>query len=156
MVVSLGTILCACNTVDRGSDPSADKAAVGEIQTRISDYLTALDNLDMELAGKVWLNTADVSAITPIGHAHGWEEIKAFYGFFAMFTDRKLTARDISIHVFHDSARAEFYWHFTAKQKSNGMPVETDGRESQVYNKIDGHWRLVHVHYSGPAMTPPQ
>lgn len=158
-VGALALLLVGCG--GSGSDPAADKAAekaaVDEIQMRISDYLTALDNADAELAGKVWVNSPEVSAITPIGHPHGWEEIKAMYGFFGTtFTDRKLTAHEIAIHVFKDSARAEFDWHYTAKMKANGMPFESDGRESQFYNKIDGHWKLVHIHYSGPAMTPPQ
>jgi ketosteroid isomerase-like protein len=130
---------------------------VEAVKQQIAKYTVAVDAADSALGGQVWLTSPDVSFIWPLGHAHGWEELKKVYEFFAAgFTDRKLTARDIAVHVYKDSAWAEFYWHFTAKQKSNGMEIMTDGRESQVYQKVDGTWRLVHAHYSGPAITPPQ
>jgi len=47
----------------------------------------------------------------------------------------------------------EYNWHFDAKIKANGMELHSDGRESEVFRKIDGGWRLVHIHYSGPAAT---
>jgi hypothetical protein len=56
-----------------------------------------------------------------MGHSHGWEEVKKVYDIFgASFTDRKLTARDIAVDVHEDSAYVEFYWHYSAKQKSDG------------------------------------
>jgi len=73
----------------------------------------------------------------------------------ASFTDRKLTARDIAVDLHGDSAYVEFYWHYSAKQKSDGKDVQTDGRESQLYRRVDGgRWALVHVHYSGMPITP--
>jgi ketosteroid isomerase-like protein len=65
------------------------------------------------------------------------------------FSERKLTPRDISVHVYGDSGWAEFYWDFAAKFKKDGSPLTTHGRETQVYRKMADGWRLVHVHYSG-------
>jgi ketosteroid isomerase-like protein len=80
--------------------------------------------------------------------------VKEIYKFFgSSFSERKLTVRDVSVHVNGDAAWAEFYWHFVAKQSNDGSTVQTDGRETQIYNKAGSHWQLVHVHYSGPAMT---
>ena len=80
------------------------------------------------------------------------KEIYKFFG--SSFSERKLTVRDVSIHVNGETAWAEFYWHFTAKQGKDGLAVQTDGRETQIYDKVGNRWQLVHVHYSGPAMTP--
>ena len=44
-------------------------------------------------------------------------------------------------------AVAVFYWTFDATFK-NGEVIQTKGRETQVYNKTNGEWRIVHVHYS--------
>ncbi len=33
--------------------------------------------------------------------------------------------------------------------RKDGSPVATRGRETQIYQKEQGGWRLVHVHYSG-------
>jgi ketosteroid isomerase-like protein len=65
-----------------------------------------------------------------------------------------LTVRDVTVHVYGDSAWAEFYWRFVAKLRSNGSTVVTDGRETQIYRKVDrDRWALVHVHYSGMPVT---
>ena len=65
------------------------------------------------------------------------------------FSERKLTLRDIAIHVYGDSAWAEFYWDFDAKFGKDGKPITTHGRETQIYRKFPSGWRIIHVHYSG-------
>jgi len=55
--------------------------------------------------------------------------------------------------VYGDTARAEFYWDFAAKFRKDGSPVTTHGRETQVYRKEQGRWRLVHVRCSGMPVT---
>ncbi len=71
-----------------------------------------------------------------------------------VFSERKLSCSDISIHIYKDAAWAEFNWVFVAKLRSDGSPVRTEGRETQVYQKTDRGWRLVHVHYSGMPAAP--
>jgi ketosteroid isomerase-like protein len=144
------TLLCvACsNKVDDS------KAATDSIRSQIAKYTAALDAANINLAAEVWRTSADISFIHPAGHAHGWEEVKGFYNFFgSAFSERKLTLRDEVIHVNGNSAWAEFYWHFIAKGKDGSM-VETDGRETQIYENSGTGWQLVHVHYSGPPLTP--
>ena len=71
-----------------------------------------------------------------------------------MLTDRTLTTRDIRVHVYGDAAWAEFDWHFAAMLRSSGAPVESNGRETQVYRMIGpARWALVHVHYSAMAAS---
>jgi ketosteroid isomerase-like protein len=71
-----------------------------------------------------------------------------------LFSERKLTPRDIKVRVYGDSAWSEFYWNFTATQKKDGSKVRTEGRETQIYRKTQNRWLLVHVHYS--EMPRPQ
>ncbi|UWZ86149.1 YybH family protein [Occallatibacter riparius] len=73
------------------------------------------------------------------------------------FSKRSLKASaEPVIHVYGDAAVAEFDWDFHATLRKDGSPVHTTGRESQFYVKFpDKGWRLVHVHYSGPAVPPP-
>ena len=127
--------------------PTAESS---QIQQLIAKYAAAVDTADVNLAAQVWDNSPEVSFIHPLGHAHGWDEVKAFFTdvMGGMFSGRKLTPRDIKIHIQGDSAWSEFYWHFTATQKKDGAPVETDGRETQIYRKAGKRWVLVHVHYS--------
>jgi ketosteroid isomerase-like protein len=114
----------------------------------------ALDAADINLASQVWHTSGHVSLIHPAGHAHGWEEVKQIYSSFgSTFSERKLTSRDVSVHVNGDTVWVEFYWHFVGKQRKDGSTIQTDGRETQIYNKTGDRWQLVHVHYSGPATT---
>ena len=132
-----------------------DEARAGDaIRQQIAKYTAALDAADINLASQVWRTSAEISFIHPAGHARGWEEVKEIYKFFgSSFSERKLTVRDVSLHVNGETAWAIFYWHFVAKQSKDGSAVQTEGRETQIYEKIGNRWQLVHVHYSSPAMT---
>jgi ketosteroid isomerase-like protein len=146
---SLTSSLCLALLATSCSHAVDDERAIRE---QVANYTRALDSGDLDLAAHVWWATKDVSAITPMGHSHGWGEVKGMYQFFAdNFTDRHLQARDIAAHLMGDTAWVEYNWHFDAKIKANGMEIHSDGRESEVFRKIDGGWRIVHIHYSGPA-----
>jgi ketosteroid isomerase-like protein len=131
-------------------------AEAEEIRRLIGKYATSVDQADTELASQVWLDSPDVTFIHPVGHEHGFEQIKQNVYKRLMgdtFSERQLTVHDVSVHVYRDAAWAEFYWDFVAKYRKDGSLVTTHGRETQIYWKIEGRWRLVHVHYSGMPVT---
>jgi Xaa-Pro aminopeptidase len=135
------------------AETPADSSAVRSL---IDKYAKSIDGADTALAAEVWLDSPDVSFIHPLGHEHGFEQIKQNVYQHLMgdtFSERKLSIHDVSVHVYGDAARAEFYWDFTAKFKKDGSPLTTHGRETQLYQKMQGRWRLVHVHYSGMPAT---
>jgi len=132
----------------RSSSASADADA---IRALIAKYAKSVSDADTSLAAEVWLNSPDVSFINPVGHEHGFEQIKQDVYVHLMgepFSERNLPVRDVSVHVYGDAAWAEFYWDFAAKLRKDGKPVETHGRETQIYQKQPDGWRLAHVHYS--------
>ena len=150
--IALGLAVSLTLSCSSPGDKAADTEA---IRLQVVKYTASLDAADPQLATEVWLTTPDVSFIHPAGHAHGWEEIKGIYAYWgASFTDRKLIARDIAVHLNGDSAWVEFYWHYTAKQSKDGKAFETDGRETQIYNRIGTQWKLAHGHYSSPVTRP--
>jgi ketosteroid isomerase-like protein len=123
-----------------------------QIRSTIAKYAESIDGADTNLASQIWSDSLEVSFIHPLGHEHGLAQIeqnvyKRLMG--ETFSERKLTPRDISVHVYGDAAWAEFYWDFAAKFRKDGSPITTHGRETQIYRKQQGAWRLVHVHYSG-------
>jgi ketosteroid isomerase-like protein len=126
--------------------------AEAEIRLLIAAYARSIDAADPKLAGEIWSSSPDVSFIHPQGHEHGLDQVRQnlytrLMG--GMFSERKLTPKQISVHAYSDSAWAEFYWDFAAKLKTDGSAVQTHGRETQIYRREQGRWRLVHVHYSG-------
>ena len=142
-----------------GSPGARDAAAA--IMQLIAKYVAAVnaEPVDLGLASQVWLNSREVSLIFPLGEERGWEQVKRnFYEntMEALFSKRKLTPRDITVHAYGDSAWAEFFWHFAAKSRKNGSAVETSGQETQIYRRIGpDRWTLVHVHYSAMPPTAP-
>ncbi len=141
------------------SQESATRART-EIRQLIDTYMHAVGAADPSLAAKVFLTSPEVSFINPAGHERGWDQIadEVFVKLMGQtFSNRSLTSSDEPvIHVFGNAAVAEFDWDFHATLRKDGSPVHTTGRESQFYVRFkDKGWRLVHVHYSGPAPPPP-
>ena len=135
-------------------------AARAEIRRDIDTYMRSVDAADPNLAATIWLTTPDASFISPVSHERGWSQVADDIYVKLMgrtFSKRHLTAlAEPVIHVYGDAAVAEFDWDFVATLHSNGSQVHTSGRESQFWVKFpDKGWRLVHVHYSGPAVAPP-
>ncbi len=149
--VPLVAVWCLSGIVYAGAQPAAapnrDEAA---IRTLVAEYARAVDAADTSLAAAVWASTPDISFIHPRGHEHGWDGVKRFYEqtMGANFSARRLTIKDLAIHCYGETAWAEFYWDFAATLRKDGSPVETHGRETQIYRKLQDGWRLVHVHYS--------
>jgi len=142
--------------VSENSHEAEDTAESNAIRSLIAKYAKSIDGADTTLAAEIWLDSPDVTFIHPLGHEHGFEQIKQNVYAHLMgdtFSERKLSVHDVSVHVYGDSARAEFYWDFAAKFRKDGSPLTTHGRETQLYQKIQGRWRLVHVHYSGMPVT---
>jgi Xaa-Pro aminopeptidase len=136
----------------RDSSVSENENSGEEIKSLIAKYAKSIDAADTNLASQVWWDSPDASFIHPLGHEHGFEQIKEnvyrkLMG--GMFSERKLSTRDIAVQMLGDCAIAEFYWDFVAKLRKDGSPLTTHGRETQVYRKTPDGWRLVHVHYSG-------
>lgn len=139
-----------------GANTSSTNGAAEEIKSLIATYAKSVSDADTDLASRIWWNSPEASFIHPLGHEHGFEQIKEnvykrLMG--GMFSERKLRAHDIAVQVLDDAAVAEFYWDFTAKMRKDGSPVTTHGRETQVYRRTPDGWRLVHVHYSGMPVT---
>jgi ketosteroid isomerase-like protein len=148
-----------CTAAQTGAN-DAEARSRTQIRHLIDLYMQAVDDADPKLAATVFLTTQDASFISPVGHERGWNQIaddifEKLMG--QTFSKRHLAAAgEPVIHVYGDAAVAEFDWNFQATLRSNGAPVHTAGRESQFYVRFaDKGWRLVHVHYSGPAVTPP-
>jgi ketosteroid isomerase-like protein len=155
-----GLLLAGVAAAPAQNAGATDHQAITQIRQLIATYMQAVDAADPAIAAKVFLTTPDVSFINPLGHERGWDQIadEVFVRLMGQtFSKRSLKASaEPVIHVYGDAAVAEFDWDFHATLRSNGSPVHTTGRESQFYVKFpDKGWRLVHVHYSGPAIPPP-
>jgi ketosteroid isomerase-like protein len=111
------------------------------------------------LGSEVWATEEEVSLIHPMGHEKGWADVKAnFYekGLEKMFTKRELTLKDITLHALGDSAWVELNFEFNGTLPADKQQITTKGRETQVLKRTPKGWRIVHVHYSLPLVSPGQ
>jgi ketosteroid isomerase-like protein len=147
----LFVVLCApvCPQQNGGDD--------AQIRAVLEKYATAADNADVSLAAEIWSQDPGATFIHPLGTEHGFKQIAdhVYTGMMGgMFSKRELILHDPIIHVYKDAAWSEMTWTFHATQK-DGTAITTEGRESQVYHKELGVWRIVLVHYSGPPVAMP-
>ncbi len=147
----LSVVLCAATCAQgNGSDEA-------QIRAVLEKYATAADNADVSLASEIWSQDPGATFIHPLGTEHGFKQIadRVYTGMMGgMFSKRELILHDPKIHVYKDAAWSEMTWTFHATQK-DGTTITTEGRESQVYHKEHGVWRIVLVHYSGPPVPMP-
>jgi ketosteroid isomerase-like protein len=136
---------------------STDNPAVA-IRALLDAYVESVNDGDLELASRVWLNDKRASFIHPRGHEQGWNEVSAnFYGLTMGTTFSRRSLRIIGeplIDVLSsDAVVARFDWRFNAEFRADGSSLETEGRESQVWTATGDGWRLAHVHYSGMPVS---
>ena len=142
--------------ISSDSNATESESSSEQIKSLIAKYAKSIDAADTNLASQVWWDSPEASFIHPLGHEHGFEQIKENVYKRLMgetFSERKLSFHDLAVQILGDAAVAEFYWDFVAKFRKDGSPITTHGRESQVYRKTSDGWRLVHVHYSGMPIT---
>ncbi|MFR9578750.1 MAG: nuclear transport factor 2 family protein [Rikenellaceae bacterium] len=121
-----------------------------EVRSRMQDYLNMVSGLDMKIAKSLWAEgDAAINVITPRSHFIGFDSIMNDFLFkaFSTFKSRKLSSVSEVINVYGDSAQVQLYWMFDTVNAA-GVANKGHGRETLVFEKISGEWRLVHVHYS--------
>ncbi len=127
-----------------------------DLEKLVATYARSIDGADTDLADQIWSNASEVSFIHPLGEEHSLADIKANVYRKLMgerFSERKLTPKDIRVHAYGDSGWSEFQWDFVAKFRTDGATFRSQGRETQIYRRENGRWRIVHIHYSGVPVT---
>ena len=98
----------------------------------------SVDEADTALAAQVWLDSPDVLFII----RSGMSTASTRHLMRETFSKRKLSPRDVAVHVYENSAWVEFDWDFVAKFRKDRSLITTHGRETQVYWKMPDGWRL--------------
>ena len=156
LLLSATSLICSAQTnSSRRVLSTGDSAEVQKLQLLIKQYAQSVNDLDLDLALRVWSSAPEVTFLHPRGTEYGLDAVlKNFYGStMGTFSKRELLPDQAAIHVYGDTAWSEFQWTFHATVKNGGPNITTRGRESQVYHKENGAWHIVLVHYSGMPVT---
>jgi len=146
-------IIAAAKTITAQTTSGAQDEEM--LRQLLKTYEKSIDTLDLTLADRIFSHAPEVSFVHPRGTEKGFDQItKNFYqGTMGTFSERELLLENPVIHVYDDSAWSEMTWTFHATVKDGGQKITTTGRETQLYHKEDGVWKIVHIHYSGPPVT---
>lgn len=127
------------------------------IEMLLENYATSINNGDLDLADKLFLQNKNTSFIHPRGHEVGFDNVKeAFYvkTMINRFSKRDLRIHNIKINLLTDNtAVVEFYWDFYATFREDNTDIITNGRESQTLIKVNDKLKIAHVHYSNMPVT---
>jgi ketosteroid isomerase-like protein len=149
--VVLMVVSCLAGCQGPAADVQRDESAIREV---FESYIKSVNAADVTLASTIWLQTEKVVAVTPFGRFQGWERVMD--DIYIKFLQQALSERDlrpsnVSMGVMGGSAWLAYDWTFTGKL-ATGQPMASKGWESQVYQRTDQGWRIVHLHYSVPPV----
>jgi uncharacterized protein (TIGR02246 family) len=152
VVLMASFLLAACQApaVDVAQDETA-------VRQQLEMYIRSVNTADGTLASEVFAQSSDIVVVTPLGRFHGWESVRDdLYVKFLQgaFKERDLRPSNVSVQVTGDSAWLAYDWEF-AGTLADGQPTASKGWETQVYERTDRGWRIVHLHYSVPPPPPP-
>ena len=147
------TLLTIALALPLSAETNSDEKQIKDL---IATYATTVDRADTAMAKKIFSDAPEVTFIHPRGEDRGRDQIVTDLiqnEMGATFSVRKLTPTSIAVHVYGDAAWSEFNWDFVATVRKDGTSVHSQGVETQIYRRQNGHWRIVHVHYSGAPVT---
>lgn len=127
------------------------------IEMLLENYATSINNGDLDLADKLFLQNENTSFIHSRGHEVGFNNIKEVFYVKTMinrFSKRDLKIHNIKINLLTDNTVVvEFYWDFYATFREDNTDIITNGRESQTLIKANDKWKIAHIHYSNMPVT---
>jgi len=139
-----------CQKTAPAVDIEAEKA---QIQSVLSNYVTSIENEDMDLYAKCVAHDADMVNFGSMGDPIiGWEALrKAIEDQNAQLSETKISVAGTKVHVSEDGklAWATCLWDFGTKMGES--PVLLPVRCTWVLEKREGAWVIVHFHKSVAA-----
>jgi hypothetical protein len=155
LIVVVAAAMIMNSLANAQTDPQKNQAAKSSLpdsvffNSLVAHYTRSIDEADTILGSQIWAPSSEVSFIHPGGSLYGWNGVKSIYKMFKdNFISRKLSFFDVKFAYYGNVSWLTFYWVFDATLKADNSTVQTKGRETQIWKKINSEWRLVHVHYS--------
>lgn len=129
-------------------DYSADEAAIRKV---LVDGCTAFVAKDLEGSMAPYdkkLFTFDIAPPQHSDYEHLKESNRQLIA--AIAEAPTCTYRDMVIKVYGDNAYARYILPYSAKLKS-GQSIDLEGRGTDILEKHDGKWTIMHEHFSVPV-----
>ena len=124
----------------------ADADAIRSLVTR---EVAAINGKDLRALADIWSHDKNILLfdVPPPGRFQGWDQIGHLWkDFFDRVADIHLTVDAVQAEAEGSLGYATYDWAMTGRLES--YPLEDRGQATAIYRKEDGHWRLIHAHYS--------
>ncbi|MEO1376217.1 MAG: DUF4440 domain-containing protein [Cyanobacteria bacterium J06635_10] len=139
-------------------NPTAQAATISnqdtEFKELINETYAAWNTNNPENLAKFYAKDAELKFYDALPLQYeGWADYQTGIqkNLFDKMPKFKLQAKDdIQTHRQDNLAWTTFTWHLSAELK-DGTPVETDGRQTDIWEKRNGKWLIVHEHISAPV-----
>jgi len=144
-IITILTLVMGCQ---KAVDIAVEKSA---IQTVLDNYITSIENEDIELYGKIFVHDPNMVNFGTGANERivGWETLKkAIEDQNAALSETKITQSDVTINISSDRqfAWATSLWNFKATMETQVMQLPI--RCSWILEKQDNEWKIVHFHKS--------
>lgn len=122
---------------------------IDEVRKASDQFYSALSRMaggETDSMEKVWLHNDSVTAMHPIsGRETGWEAVKgSFNGVAKLALGGKVELKNQLIRVLGNMAYE--IGNEEGELKISGKKVKIDQRVTNVYQKEDGSWKMIHHH----------
>lgn len=119
-------------------------------------FYRALENADPAEMSEVWLHADWVKCVHPGWDLiTGWEKIyQSWEQIFANQTGMRVSATEVEITLEGDFALVSCYENLAIFLDSSSAPVSARTTATNLFQRVDGHWRMIHHHASQTPHAP--
>jgi len=147
-IIFIIIILMLIMGCEKTVDITAEKSA---IQAVLDNYITSIEDEDIELYGKIFVHDPDMVNFGTGANERivGWDTLKkVIEDQNAALSETKITQSDVTINISSDRqfAWATSLWNFKATMETQVMQLPI--RCSWILEKQDNEWKIVHFHKS--------
>jgi ketosteroid isomerase-like protein len=124
-----------------------DRQEISDLEHKIATITTA------DEAMKYYDKSDDIVLFDMMGPGRefvGWKAIHDHFAAFSGVTDAKAEFLDFKVISDGKFALASSVQHYTAKG-SDGKPLDMTFRQTDLWRKTDGQWKIIHQHLSFPV-----
>ncbi len=122
-----------------------------DIKELVDKYVQSINDADSGLAYGFFAHVGAESFVHPGGFEQGWRQINTnIYGVLGnQYSRRKWNIVYERIWLFECAASVEIEWMMDATLKKDNSTLQLKGKETQMWARLKGEWKLVQVHDSG-------
>jgi uncharacterized protein (TIGR02246 family) len=119
------------------------------IRSLVDREVAAINGKDLHALGQIWSQDKNILMfdVPPPGRFQGWDQIgRLWKDFFDKVSEIHMTVDAVQADAQGSLGYATYDWSMTGRLGSYAL--EDRGQATAIYRKEDGHWRMIHAHYS--------